>query len=168
MAVKNEKEKYPPEAYLGVFLFSVLVVLLTMQVVLRYVFNKNLSWSEELSRMVYVWGVYISFCVAGATRKHIRITFLVDKFSNRVKKVIMFLADLVWIIFNMTLVIQGVLYVLSMRQYPYISAGLGINYMYIYAIVPIGFLVLTIRNIMNMIHRFREGEIVLTDMRQEL
>ena len=47
------------ELYICVFLMSFMTLLVFVQVVMRYVFNNSLSWSEELARYTFIWLIYI-------------------------------------------------------------------------------------------------------------
>ena len=51
------KIKRPIEDYAASFFLAVLVILLTVQILLRFAFGKTLSWSEEVSRFAFVWAV---------------------------------------------------------------------------------------------------------------
>jgi TRAP-type C4-dicarboxylate transport system permease small subunit len=40
--------------------FALMVILVFAQVVTRYLTNNSLTWSEELSRFIMVWMVYLA------------------------------------------------------------------------------------------------------------
>ena len=61
------------DAASGALLAAVLAVTL-LQVAARYVFNWSVPWSEELTRLIFVWMVMIA-AVGGA---HMRIDFIVE------------------------------------------------------------------------------------------
>ena len=54
------------------------VVLMSVQIFLRFVFNSPLAWMEEVDRYLFVWSVYLGSAVALAKGTHIRVTFLID------------------------------------------------------------------------------------------
>ena len=75
--------------YLEEFLMVVSLILMTIimgiQVFARYVMGSSLSWSEELTRYLFVWGGFIS--VSYCTRRciSIKIEQFVASFSRRTK-----------------------------------------------------------------------------------
>jgi TRAP-type C4-dicarboxylate transport system permease small subunit len=52
---------------------------------MRKVFNYSLSWSEELSRYLFIWQCWVGISLAERFGKHIRITMLSDKLRGRWK-----------------------------------------------------------------------------------
>jgi len=61
------------------------------QVLLRYVFNKPFSWSEEIILTMLVWFGFICMSIDIGNDSHVAITGVYDKLSKPLKKV----ADLI-------------------------------------------------------------------------
>ena len=57
------------------------VVLMSMQVVLRFGFNAPQAWAEEVDRYLFVWSVYLGAALALMKGTHIRVTFVVDRYG---------------------------------------------------------------------------------------
>jgi TRAP-type C4-dicarboxylate transport system permease small subunit len=57
------------------------VVLMSMQVILRFGFNAPQAWAEEVDRYLFVWSVYLGATLALMKGTHIRVTFAVDRFG---------------------------------------------------------------------------------------
>ena len=49
------------------------VILVFSQVVMRYVFQSSLYWSEELARYLFVWQTWLGASLAVREASHIRI-----------------------------------------------------------------------------------------------
>lgn len=64
------------EEILMVLLLMAMAVIMMIQVIARYVFGYSLSWSEEITRYLFIWSAFIS--VSLCTRKCISIK--VDNF----------------------------------------------------------------------------------------
>jgi len=62
--MKKIKSREPLEGRLTSLFFIMLIILLSTQVFFRFVLNKNISWSEEVSRFVFVWAMYFGFVLA--------------------------------------------------------------------------------------------------------
>ena len=51
------------EGAVMVFWFAIVLVVMTCQVVSRYIFNAPIAWSEEFARYSFVWISYIEMCI---------------------------------------------------------------------------------------------------------
>jgi TRAP-type C4-dicarboxylate transport system permease small subunit len=145
----------------------VLIVLLTVQVLARFVFNKSIAWTEELSRIAFVWVVYSSVVYAAKLDKHIRLTFVLMALPAKGQKIILTIADFLWLSMNLLITYQSILYILRLFRYPYISQTLGINLVYAYFIIPFGFAAMSFRIIQCMIVRLK-SDIEIHDSRLDM
>lgn len=59
-------------------LFSAVIVVISAGIVWRYLLNKPLVWTVELSRILFVWLTFIGAAVAVRDGVHVRVTLLVD------------------------------------------------------------------------------------------
>ena len=57
-------------------------------VVLRYIFNNPLTWSEELARYLFIWCAFLGWLVASRRHSHLAMTFVVDRLPGSVQTVI--------------------------------------------------------------------------------
>lgn len=165
--MKMRKPERPIEAYAAGFFLAVLVILLTVQILLRFIFGRTLSWSEEVSRFAFVWAVYFGFVLAARENKHIRVTAQFKRLSSGMQLVLFTLADTVWSLFNFVMVFVSGKFTLSMIRYPYISQTTGLNLLWVFMIVPIGFAFMGLRVIQVMISRIK-GRIAFSDSRLDV
>ena len=56
----------------------VMTLLIFFQVISRYIFNVSLAWSEEISRYLFIWTVWLAVPYAVVKGRHIRLTVLRD------------------------------------------------------------------------------------------
>lgn len=71
-------------------MFIALLVMVAMvfgNVVLRYAFNSGIAVSEELSRWLFVWLVFLGAAVAVHEHGHMGSEFLVDRLGPRARRV---------------------------------------------------------------------------------
>ena len=57
-------------------LLLALTLMLTAQIIARYVFFTSINWIEEFSRIVFVWFIYLSISWIIIQGRHIRVTAL--------------------------------------------------------------------------------------------
>src|SRR5215216_3841250 len=62
------------------------VALLTVQIVLRGLFNAPMAWVEEVARYSFVWCVYLGGILALIRDSHIRVLVLVERFGETGKR----------------------------------------------------------------------------------
>jgi TRAP-type C4-dicarboxylate transport system permease small subunit len=64
-------------------LIAAAVLLMAVQVVLRFGFSRPQPWAEELNRYAFVWAAYLGTIIALARGTHIRVTVLIDRMGPR-------------------------------------------------------------------------------------
>jgi len=165
--MKKIKSKEPLEEKLTSYFFIMLVILLSTQVFFRFVLNKNISWSEEVSRFVFVWAMYFGFVLAANKDRHIRVIAHFMYLPKRIQMILLTISDSLWVVYNILLIYKSFEYLFSMIKFPYYSQTTGINLLYVYLIVPIGFCLMTIRIIQNMYRRLHK-EFSVIDSRKNL
>ena len=136
---------------------AALVLVLAAQIFFRYVLHIGLSWSEEISRFVFVWFVYISASLAAQRGSHIRVT-LFARLLPAPGRFVFLLADLVWVIFNAFVVAAGVMLVTRTLKYPVYSTSLFIPLAYIYLVIPLAHALMILRILERQWRAWRYGE----------
>ena len=79
-------------------LFFAMTTLITVQVILRFVFKTGFAWGEEVSRYLFVWLVFMSIPYAARNNRHIGLDFIRELFPEKVRKVYMVMIDLAAIV----------------------------------------------------------------------
>lgn len=85
------------EAFLALCMLS-MVVMVFGNVVLRYVFNSGITISEEMSRYVFVWLVFVGAVVAMRDQAHLGIDTLVTRLPRLGKKVCLAFSEFLMLI----------------------------------------------------------------------
>ena len=72
-------------------LFLGVVVAITLVAVFyRYVLQLGLSWTEELSRGLNIWIIFLGASVGFKYSQHVAVEFLVDRFPQKIRAVFLF------------------------------------------------------------------------------
>ncbi|MNR20152.1 2,3-diketo-L-gulonate TRAP transporter small permease protein YiaM [compost metagenome] len=80
-----------------------MVVLLFGNVALRYLFNSGINASDEVSRLAFVWMIFLGSVIALREHQHIGVTMMVERFgpaAHRVSHVVCQLLVL-WVLWLM-------------------------------------------------------------------
>jgi TRAP-type C4-dicarboxylate transport system permease small subunit len=116
--------------------FGVMLVLVTSQVVFRYVLEISVPWTEEAARWFYAWQIFLGSALAMRDRLHLQITVLLERFSGRPRAVLELLAALTGLGF-LAGIIWGSL-VMIRAVYPVQAGSFPISTSYLYLSIPVG------------------------------
>lgn len=135
---------------------AMLVLVLILQVVFRYGLQTGLTWSEEVSRFAFIWFVYLSASLAAQRGAHIRVTLFVDMLKLA-RPYALLLADMIWIAFNIFVVVAGVLLIQRTLKYPVYSTALFLPMAWIYIIIPAAHALMILRILERQWNYWRHG-----------
>ena len=133
------------EAHLLAFSLAFTTILIFIQVIMRYVFNNSLSWSEELARYVFIWQIWLGTSVSMKESEHICLDMLNSKLKGRAKLVLALAANVLMLVFCAFLVKYGWDLVYSMMTRGTRSVALKIPMWIIYFSLPLSQLVVGLR-----------------------
>ncbi|MCL9773931.1 TRAP transporter small permease [Vibrio methylphosphonaticus] len=139
-------------------IMALLTVLVTYQVVTRYVFDSPSAVSEVLSRYMFVWLVLIGSAYVFGLREHMAITYVRDKFSPRVGVLVDIVTEWGIAVFAFIVMWQGG-YKASVRQMWQMDSALEIPMGVIYAALPIAGALILIYfaiNQVKLIHQYQQ------------
>ena len=114
-----------------VLVIASMVILVFLNVVLRYGFNSSITWSEEMGRILFVWVVFLGAVVAAKEKSHLGVDILTSKVPLGAQKVLYLFANLVFIIV-MGLFIDGLLKMMELNSMVNTPA-MGLPYNIFYA-----------------------------------
>lgn len=137
------------EEYLCEALLAFFVVLLFVQILLRQFFQYSLPWGEELATYLFVWFAYLGAVVAAKMSAHNRVSFHFRFFPPIVKKVCETLADLLWVGFNLYFAWLSYDFVFHRMNLFWKSQTIGLPMKYFYMILPIAFVLMSVRILWN-------------------
>jgi TRAP-type C4-dicarboxylate transport system permease small subunit len=137
------------EEIIGVLLLTVVISLIFIGVVLRLSFNTGLPWQEELSRMLYVVVVYLGASYGMRSQDHIRVVVGFNILPASFQKVLRVVTDIIWLFFNIVIILYALKVHGTMVQFPGYSAVLHIPMHYVFFIVPFGFFLMSLRLIQD-------------------
>lgn len=137
-------------SYACAFLFALMVVVGTYQIVTRYFFNSPSTISEELLTYSFTWMALLSSALVFGKRDHMRMGFIADKLTGTPKKVLEIVIELMILVFTAGVMVWGgyTIMQLSMTQ---ITASLGIPMGIVYIVLPLSGVLIVIYSVLNII-----------------
>ncbi|BCV23561.1 TRAP transporter small permease [Gelria sp. Kuro-4] len=131
---------------LTVALFTGMVVLVFAQVYTRFLTNHSLTWSEELSRFLMIWMVFLASYLAFKQKSHIMVDNLVKALPGPWASAVQAAAHLAMVLFLVVLLwgAYAVLPTTALQKSP----ANNIVMAYVYAAIPVSAL-LTLLEVMR-------------------
>lgn len=143
------------EPILMAVIFYVMTAVVTVQVVLRFIFNSGFSWAEELARFLFVWLMYFSISYATRNNGHINITFLVDRLNEKTRKIVRIFVDILFIGFAILIFVSAIKICLSVAEFQDKATSINVSMNILYGAGLIGFGLMIIRIIQGIVWKIK-------------
>jgi tripartite ATP-independent transporter DctM subunit len=128
-----------------------ITLVVTMQVLCRYLLQDLPPWSEELSRYLFIWSVFTGACVALVRRSHVSIDSLVSRLPDTIRRRLESVVVVLVTAFALFLLFQGFVIVGSMKgSY---STTMGFSMGWVFGAFPVAGLVFACFQLHVMIQR---------------
>ena len=118
-----------------VVLLAMMVVIVFANVVSRYYLQFSLAWSEEVSRFMLVWLVFLGSFLAFIHDEHLGLDILVQKFPLVMRKTVAVATNML-VIFALYAMLEGG-YLLMLANFDWLSPAAEIPQGYIYMVIPL-------------------------------
>jgi TRAP-type C4-dicarboxylate transport system permease small subunit len=153
MKIRRWLDKHFEESFM-IALLAMMAGVMTVQVVLRYLFRSPLSWAEEFCRYCQVWSTFISI---GYCTKHgimLKVDLFVKILTPPLKWVINLLVMItvayVYVFFLLNS-FEAVRYAFTSKQ---VSTGMGIPMYSVYSVAVLGFSLGILRQLQDIAGHF--------------
>lgn len=165
MMDKKEKKKVPIEGYASFVLLFAMTFIMFIGVVSRYFFNASLSWTEELARYMFVWFIFISMSYAVTQRAHIRIDAINSIIPVKIRPYTNILGKIVWLAFSLFVTYLGITYAMDLTNS--VSAALNLPMTFVYFGIPIGYFLMSIRLLVQIIQAIKNPQLEIKDIEDD-
>lgn len=162
----SDKKRRPIEGYMSFVLLLTMTFVMFIGVIFRYVFNASLSWSEELSRYLFIWFIFISTSYAVTERAHIRVEALNKIIPKKIRPYMNIVGRIIWFAFSLFVTYLGVSYAMSMTTS--VSAAMKLPMTLVYFGIPIGYFLMSIRLFVQIIQSIKNPELEVQEITDDL
>lgn len=121
---------------------TIIVTIVTIEVVLRYIFGLSLIFTEELARYLMVWIVFLGGALAVKDDSHIRINVLVKRLSPRLGQLVRITAHGLTMLLLVVLTVEGIK--ILPRQLDQMCITIDTSMFYFYLAIPVGSILMII------------------------
>ncbi len=144
------------EEFLIVVLLTIMTASIFYQVIMRYVFLKSPSWTEELTRFSFIWCAYFGVSLGIKKDAHISVMAAMHLLPAKGQKVMKIVADLVFLGFAILILYLGVQTTGTIAMLGRKSPALEIPMYYVYAALPVGFVCIIFRLLQSLYKQIRD------------
>jgi TRAP-type C4-dicarboxylate transport system permease small subunit len=130
-------------------------VLVFIGVLSRYFFQFPLAWSEEASRFIFVWMIFLGIAIAENQDAQFRITYFVEKLPAKAAIFITIIGECLSLAFLAMLFWEGLEFVRMGRGG--ISAAMELRLDYVYWSLPIGIALTFLNRLAHFSQYLNEG-----------
>ena len=130
-----------------------------IDVFLRYFFNRPSIWVTEVSSYLFLYIIFLGTAYSLQQGMHIRVTFLLDRFSPAMVRILNVITSLLAIFFCIVLLWQTSVMTWSAFEKSWVSPTLlSVPYVYIYVAMVFGSLMLFLTFLMQTLLEIRPGK----------
>lgn len=144
------------EMSICVVLMIAIAVVLGLQVFMRYVMQDSLSWSEELSRYMFIWLIYVGISYGAKIMRHIKIDASLYMFPKTWRAKVVIIGDCLFLIFCIIVIYYSITLVQRQLLLDQTSPAIGMPMWIVYAAPGVGFALTAFREIQTIIFRFKQ------------
>jgi TRAP-type C4-dicarboxylate transport system permease small subunit len=142
-------------------ILAIMGIVLSIQVLMRYIFNHPLVWSEELARYMFVWLTFIGAGYAVRHNLHIKMEYFYRQMPQTIQKNVKVLTNCLSIACYTVIIYYGVNFTIS--QHGIASSAMGMDMSILFAAFPIGFALLVLNLIVDTIKIFKSEKNVKSE-----
>lgn len=139
-----------------------MILLITYQTLGRYILVKwlgmtlSIAWTEEIARFIFVWISYLAIPISVKNRDMIRVDAFVGKLPKKWQDILWSASDFLFFTLSAAILYFGTKHVITLINFPQTTAVLRVSYGFVYMILPIGFGLITLRLIQDIIKQYHE------------
>ena len=146
------------EQILGALRTIVMAVLLTIQIITRYLFHYSFTWTEEISTILFIWSIFFACSAAVIKGKHIKVDALLSRLSFKKAKAVKIFNNTVFFFFCIVMVIAFVPVIEKLVSSNMLTALTRMPQSLVYSVLPLCLLLTAFRLVQDSIRVFRQKE----------
>jgi TRAP-type C4-dicarboxylate transport system permease small subunit len=131
--------------YLSMACIALMAVLIVAQVVLRYVFNDPLTWSEEMSRITFIYLTFLGISAAYGRRRHMFVDSIIVILPAGIRKAAEFLVAGIATAFLLVTIVVTTRSMVELYRIEITTPALDYPMAFVYLVIPLGLAALVLQ-----------------------
>jgi TRAP-type C4-dicarboxylate transport system permease small subunit len=141
--------------YLLTFLVGLLTISVFLQVLIRFVFKYPLPWTEEVSRIAFVYSIFVGAAIAVREKAHLNVDFVLVVLPPGVARAIQLVGTVLVGIFLVFMTWQGIVFVRATGVQ--VTPVMQVPFRYLYIIIPSSGALMLLYLILGTLDGLRKG-----------
>lgn len=125
------------------FSVALMGLVLFVQIVMRYIFNHPLIWSEEMARYLFIWMAFIGIGYGVKYDLHIKMEAFLAIFPQKVQQGVVIVTEIVALVFLGIVLVPSIQFAVHTGHVP--SSAMGIPMYWVYSAFPVGLILGMVR-----------------------
>ena len=141
--------------YLLTFLIGLLTVSVFLQVLIRFVFKSPLPWTEEVSRIAFVYSIFVGATITVREKAHLNVDFVLVALPPGPARAIRLIGTGLVGIFLACMTWQGIAFVRATGVQ--VTPVMQVPFRYLYLIIPSSGAMMLLYLVLGTIEDLRKG-----------
>lgn len=142
--------------WLLVLLLGVLTASVFLQVLVRFVLKYPLPWTEEVSRLSFVYSIFVGATIAVREKTHINVDVVLVALPARIARAMKLLGTALVAVFLGFVIWQGVVFIRATGIQ--MTPVLQIPFRHLYVVIPVSGALMLLYLILGAVDEFRRGD----------
>jgi C4-dicarboxylate transporter DctQ subunit len=156
LEAEEAPEKYSPEEWCIAIALVVMTVTLFAQIVARFIFGTSFTWSEELTRYLFLWLVFAGLGVVTLRSEHIVVDAAISWLPEKSRRILQQICYVVLLVVNIIFAAAAVQMVYIIFDLGQESPALALPMWLVYLSLPVGLVLASLRLIQVSVRLWRD------------
>lgn len=131
------------------------VAVTILQIIFRFILKMPASWTEETAKYAFIWMTFVGSSIGAKIQSHIRVDMFENSLKGKFKLIINCINQFIFLVFAVIMTVVGIGMCISLVSRPQLSPALKIPMQWIYAALPVGMGLMSIRILVNLFFQIK-------------
>ncbi len=135
------------ELYLLSSLYIYLILVINIEIIMRFIFNSSTVWANESAQFMYIYLTWIGVSWGVHKRVHVRLDILYTYVSERTKGILYILSGIGILVFSAYAILLSLPPILTSLEFGARTPGMRVSRAYFQVAIPVAFCLTIVRTL---------------------